>query len=294
MNNNNDSFEVFIKLFDSQVQPVVQYGAEIWGMDVCSDYCEKVHLFALKNFLGVSKRTPNDFVYGELNRYPLFIFSVVKCLRYWLKLTRMEEHRLPYKAYKMLFQLDSMGKRNWATKIKMKLYENGFGYVWLNQGVENVNGFISIFRQRLIDSRWQNWNSHIQDSKRFDLYRLFNPFHHIPLYISMNISKHLRHVLTKFRFGISNISSHHNRYLSNTNNDNICPLCKLTDENEIHFVLDCPALKNVRNQYIPLKFSRHPCLFKLILLMSATNENVVRTFAMYLRKAFDMRETFLS
>ena len=100
-----------------------------------------MHLFALKNFLGVSKQTPNDYVYGELNRYPLYVQSTVKCFRYWLKLTRMEEHRLPYKAYKMLCELDRRGKKNWVTKLKTKLFELGFGYVWLNEGVDNNNGF---------------------------------------------------------------------------------------------------------------------------------------------------------
>ena len=39
-------------------------------------------------------RTPNDLVYGETNRYPLFVNSAVGCIRYWLKSTRMEAFRL--------------------------------------------------------------------------------------------------------------------------------------------------------------------------------------------------------
>ena len=42
-------------------------------------------------------RTPNDLVYGETNRYPLFVNSAVRCIRYWLKLTRMEASKLPSK-----------------------------------------------------------------------------------------------------------------------------------------------------------------------------------------------------
>ena len=68
---NNNSLEVYLKLFDAQVQPVAQYGAELWGLDKAAVHTEKVHLFALKKFLGFHMRTPNDLVYGETGKYPI-------------------------------------------------------------------------------------------------------------------------------------------------------------------------------------------------------------------------------
>ena len=50
---NNNSVEVFLKLFDAQVQPITQYGSELWGLDKAAIHIEKVHLYALKRFLGV-------------------------------------------------------------------------------------------------------------------------------------------------------------------------------------------------------------------------------------------------
>ena len=62
--------EVFLKLFDAQVQPIAQYGSELWGLDKVAIHIEKVHLYALKIFLGVDMKTPNDLVsnYVELRR----------------------------------------------------------------------------------------------------------------------------------------------------------------------------------------------------------------------------------
>ena len=114
---NNHSFELFLKLFDSQVQPITLYGAELWGL--AAVHCEKVHLFALERFLGVEMLTPNDLVYGETNRYPLFGNSAVRCIRYWLKLTRMVASKLPSKAYRMLHVLDERGKRNWVSNVRL-------------------------------------------------------------------------------------------------------------------------------------------------------------------------------
>ena len=70
---------IFQKLFDSQAQPVLLHSSEIWGLE--EDYCyqvEKTHLFALKRFLGVSQRTPNNMIYGDTARYTLYINAYVR------------------------------------------------------------------------------------------------------------------------------------------------------------------------------------------------------------------------
>ena len=65
---------------------MLNYGAEVWGLNCDIKIIERVHLFALKRFLNVSIRTPNDLVYGETGRYPLYVNIYVKCIKYWLKI----------------------------------------------------------------------------------------------------------------------------------------------------------------------------------------------------------------
>ena len=55
--------------------------------------------------------TPNNMTYGDIARYPLYINAYVRAVRYWLKITRMNEKRLPYKACLMLLHLDEQGKK---------------------------------------------------------------------------------------------------------------------------------------------------------------------------------------
>ena len=57
-----------------------------------------------------------DFQLVELHRQNL------RCIRYWLKLTCMGEDRLLHKAYMMLYNLDSRGKRNWVSNVRMPLF----------------------------------------------------------------------------------------------------------------------------------------------------------------------------
>ena len=65
-----------------------------------------------------------------------------------------------------------------------------------------------------------------------------------------------------------------------------CPLCNSADEDEVHFVLCCPAFDDLRKQFIPLKYYRHPNLFRLGLLLATQNENILRNLFVYLYKAF--------
>ena len=256
--------------------------------------CEKLHLFALKKFLGVAKQTPNDLVYGELNRYPIYLLSAVKCIRYWLKVIQMEEHRLPFKAYKMLFDLDAKGKKNWATGVRLKLYQYGFGEVWVNQSVGDSKVFINVFRQRLIDCRWQEWTSHVEESNRFSLYRLININHVMPEYMSNNLNREMKRIVSKFRFGVSDLAIHRNRYNPASCMSSFCPSCLDTNTDEVHFVFVCPMLSDIRKQCIPSKFCKHPCLFKLVLLLSSTNEVVVKNLAVFLYKSFKLLNIAMS
>ena len=49
---NNNSLELFLKLFDSQVQPIAQYGTELWGLDIAAVHCEKSSFICTEKVLG--------------------------------------------------------------------------------------------------------------------------------------------------------------------------------------------------------------------------------------------------
>ena len=203
---------------------------------------DNVNLCGLKRYLGVVRRTPNDLVDGEVGRFPIQINACVRCMKYWLKRMRMEEHRLPLRAYKMLLNLDQRGKTNLMTNVRKIFCANGFSYVWDNQGVRCLNAFIREFRRRLIDIRWQAWDDHINKSNRFWLYRQFKTLTSVELYLMLNLNKRIRYTMTRFRFGVSDIKVHKSRFKFYNVDELKCPLCLSAVDNEVHFVLCCPAL----------------------------------------------------
>ena len=59
-------------LSNNSLEFCTQYGPEVQGLGTAAVNCEKkVHLFALKKFLGVEMRTPNNLVYGKDKQIPV-------------------------------------------------------------------------------------------------------------------------------------------------------------------------------------------------------------------------------
>ena len=146
--------KVFTNMFDAQVQASLLYGAEIWGLRDLGKV-EKTHTFLCKKFMGLDRRTPNHMVYGDLGRYPLTINSSVRSIRYWLKLCCMREERLPKQAFLMLLNSCIKSGRSWAERVKLCLFQLGFGFAWLNSGAGDEKHFLLLVKQRLTDRQIQ-------------------------------------------------------------------------------------------------------------------------------------------
>ncbi len=90
---------------------------------------KKIHVLACKKFLSVGITTPNSMVYGECGRYPIYIISQIRCLRHWLKIACMHNHRIPKLAYNMLVHADSVEKMTWASNTVLDIYYHLTGLV---------------------------------------------------------------------------------------------------------------------------------------------------------------------
>ena len=120
----------------------------------------------------------------------------------------------------------------------------------------------------------------------------FAPFM-IRKHLKMNIDRHLKFIMTRFQRVFQTFL-----YIitdtKDTDNDLICPLCRIAQETELHFVLCCPVPSSLRVQFISSKFYKFPNLFRLSLLLASTNENTVRNLSVYLYKAFKLRSILSS
>ena len=126
------------------------YASEIWGT-VRLDDIEKVHMMACKRlfFRSSSENTEQDGSWWTRSIHTFFVNSTLRCLKYWLRVLKMDDVRIPKQAYKMMILMDESEKKCCVTEVKNVLSKNGFYCVWL-QGVGDENIF------------YVNWNRDLQ------------------------------------------------------------------------------------------------------------------------------------
>ena len=245
----------FFKIFDSQVQSVLLYSSEVWGLQMLSNI-EKVHTLAIKRFLNVPLKVSNKLVYGEVGRYPLYVNSSVRCIKYWLKLISLDFSRLPKQAYIMLKNLDERGKTCWVTHVKNTLFSLGFGFVWLQQGVGCEKSFISIFKQRMSDIYMQEWYGSIDKKEMYKNYSLFKSVFKCEEYFDFVDKKCFRDCLIKLRLGTLPIGASCFKRTFSRDSNNLCKCCNVM-EDENHFVFKCTLYDSHRIKYLNLNYSSY-------------------------------------
>ena len=285
-------YKTFFTIFDSKISSVLMYGSEIWGLEhmQCVEY---VHTYACKRFASAPLNTCNAAIMGECGRLPLIINSSRRCLKYWFKILNMPEQRFVRKCYLMLRLLDNQGKENWVTKVRKHLYQNGFGYVWENQGVRNEAAFIREYTQRLKDQYIQNWRESCQTSSKLSTYVMFKQIFECENYFHILNIKKFRYAFVSLRCSSHKLMIEKGRYSGTDRNERFCYFCKNEIEDEFHFVLRCPLYKELRERYIPRKYFQNPSRHHFTILMSCKNEVMIKKLATYIYHSFQLRKEFM-
>ena len=279
------SLDVFTKLFDSKVLPVLSYASEVWGMSDVSKI-EGVHTTRIKRFLNVPVHCSNLTLYSETGRFPLSIILKIKSLKYWFRLLKLDNTRISKRAYEMLLLASEQGSENWVSQIKRLLEVNGFGIVWLSKGVGNEKVFIKEMKLRLKDCFRQNWNDKMNNSENFRTFYSFKSFITPELFLNdISFGRQLRNILIKFRLGVSKINCH--RYKFHSNKTLLrCPFCSCKNENEYHVLYECSVYSDIRcmlssnlnvtpMNVLLSESMNHACVARYLLLMFKRREELI-------------------
>ena len=109
---------------------------------------EQVQIYSCKRFLCANQNACNDAILADLSRFPMFIYSARRSIKFWLRILSLPNDRYLKLCYNMLFYYDNIGCTNWVTNIITHLFENGYGYVWEQQEVAQPEMFISEYTYR--------------------------------------------------------------------------------------------------------------------------------------------------
>ena len=104
--------------------------------------------------------------------------------------------------------------------------------------------------------------------------------------------KKLRSYVARLRCSNHSLGIEIHRY-TKIESDKYCKFCMENDnyivEDEKHFVIECNAYNNLREQYIPRKYFNHHSDINYVKLMSSDSYIVLNNSAVYIRKAVILR-----
>ena len=115
------NIKVGFQFFHSLIMPIMSYRCEIWSPFLLKNInvqntlatIEKLNLEVLHNkfckyILGVHRNSPTLAVKGELGSYPVALKFIEHTMKYWLRLTEVENTSLIYKCYCECKKLNSI------------------------------------------------------------------------------------------------------------------------------------------------------------------------------------------
>ena len=173
------------------------YGSELWGTGY-RYHIEFVQTKFCKYVLSLSYSTSNAAVLGDLGRNPLAVVYKYKCVKFWITIVHDANIRIRNSLYHNLKLIDD-GGHTWLSEIELLLYSLGFGHVWQEHGVGNIDVFLYALKQRLIDTTHQNWHSDITNNCKLIMHRQYKMTLEVEQYISIDMHWKYQAALARFR-----------------------------------------------------------------------------------------------
>ena len=263
-------YNVFTKLYDSVVWPIINYSAPIWGFRSYS-YIHAVHNRAMQFFLGVDKYTHNDAVSGEMAWKPTSVRQSKSVCLYWSKLSAMGYSRLNKRIALWASEKSSISCKNWMYSVSQFLISNNLGhYANIAEAIPSSHRFIADIENILFENFVTTWlariNSNVGPSGRgrnkLRLYKTFKQNYSVENYCKMILPVRHRAAFSKFRCGVAPIRTETCRYEGLTEDLRLCPFCNVMG-NEMHVILNCQVYDDLREPLLAKALNCEPNVYSL-------------------------------
>ena len=244
-------YDVFTKLFESMVWPIISYGAALWGSKSFS-CINAVQNRAMRFFLGTGKYTPTASIFGEMAWKPPIVKQWKRIAAHWVRLVNMDSVRLNKRIFRWCNDKSSRSCKNWIYRAKDQFNEFG-----LSQFCHISNPVPKSFPNNISDKMMEkfeaDWSIMLNtDSSRrgnggnkLRTYKLFKTEFKVEEYCKILLPLKHRSAFAKFRCGVASIKIETGRYESLAVEERICPFCR-NIEDEMHVILDCSVYNDLR------------------------------------------------
>lgn len=219
---------------------ILDYGAEVTGL-IASKAMENVQHRASRIYMGAGKGCPLpclDLEMGWLTSYRRRNLCVVK---YYERILRMDNSRIP----RRIFDNSRNSVGSWAYKVGELLTSLGLSIYWDIRSPVPGEMLQFYVRERCKEELLRS----VAQMAKLRTYRQLvvglTPAEHL----RTSLSRGKRSLVSQLRCGILPLKLEIGRYLRIPLEDRLCELCNTDSvEDESHFLLVCPALRDVRQQ----------------------------------------------
>ena len=238
------TLNVFQKLYESLVEPVLFYSAGVWGI---SDFREiqMVQTKACRYFLGGGKCASNVALRGDMGWNSCYVKAKTEVFRLWMKLRNTDDARV----LKCIHNWSKRNGRGWEARV-LKL-ANGLNVSEiLNDTNLPVRLALEVLKESLSNKDNDNWNKQLAESDKLRTYKTYKNVLNSEWYCCLPMSRDHRRILFKLRSCSLPIAIETGRYSRPKTpiNERLCKFCQSDSvESETHFLLECELYTDLRH-----------------------------------------------
>ena len=285
-----------LKIFTTQLAPILLYGAEVWGPYVFNNLnnwekteTEKVHTQFLKRILGCDIHTSNIMTRTEMGRKPL-ICNIIKKSALYIK--HVKSNICSFANQALVYESENDDDNNIFQLVrKFTPFHQGTDESTQPLNKEGVQKQNDAFYKLV-------WKTEIAKLSKAESYLRYKDDIRIEEYLTkMKNIKH-RKALTRLRLSCHPLMIEKGRHQKNPlpRSERTCPFCESDIEDECHFITTCPKYDTER---IPLfraatenstHFVNMSNELKFIFLFSNEDLNVMSQLGSYIFNCMKKRE----
>ena len=270
------------RLFNQLVEPILSYGAEVWGHVKANDM-ELLHRKFLKEILCVRSSTKNESVYHELGTIPLRPRRLIRMVSFWAGVAGPDSHKLSSEVYRLQ---RTENRANWSSKVRDALCQYGFHDTWLNGPPRKKNSFVNAFKSAVWKCEQDKIHTEImrgEGQTRFLCHLTdVKTKYQAPEYMKVLDRKQTR-VMSRFRLRTNNLAVVTGAWQGIDLPDRLCSTCN-TVEDETHFLCECRRLTHLRRRYLPEYVRVSPSAESAVKLMRSTDSVVLNNICIFIKK----------
>ena len=248
----NKPYDVMIKLFDSQILPILEYGSEIWCSGNNMPHYEIVHLRYLKYVLGIKQQTPSLAIYGETGRFPLLMRQQDRAVKLWIRLKFSTDNKPINHVFRELERLQRCGANTWLTKIK-NIIGDLYDDIPISHNPKQLTSHLKGIRyKKYADKLLADINDNTANPK-LRTYCMFKTEYRKEPYLNHISNRLFFTAISRFRTSSHSLHIETGRHtIPYTPIENrICTFCNLNSiDDEIHMLLRCTFHKPERKIFI--------------------------------------------